>query len=132
MLKNPWFKVGFSPSKKNWFYLLRWKPFKNEEKCFYFHLLFVLKMFKFLPWLFGHVEKRFGLITKRSLISKFMTSQPDQQGIVIHILPNISQRKGSQTIKFGQLIEYHKSKIFFQRSCKKWARETSFRPLFAF
>ena len=34
--------------------------FKNDEKCFLFHLqlfLFVLEIFKFLSWLFGHVVK---------------------------------------------------------------------------
>ena len=35
-----------------------------------------------------------------------MISQPGLQTIVIHILPNISQSKGKQTMKFGQLIEY--------------------------
>ena len=29
------------------------KPFKNDEKWFLFHL----KIFTFLSWLFGHVEK---------------------------------------------------------------------------
>ena len=24
--------------QKSWFYLLKWKPFKNDEKCFLFHL----------------------------------------------------------------------------------------------
>ena len=32
------FKVGLSPSKKMSFYFLPWKPFKNDEKCFLFHL----------------------------------------------------------------------------------------------
>ena len=32
------FKVGLSPSKKNYFCLLQWKPFKNDGKCFLFHL----------------------------------------------------------------------------------------------
>ena len=35
-----------------------------------------------------------------------MTSQPGLKTIAIHILPNISQTKSSQTMKFGQLIEY--------------------------
>ena len=37
-----------------------WKPFKNDEKYFHFTLkaLFVLKIFKFLPWFFGYVLKR--------------------------------------------------------------------------
>ena len=36
-----------------------------------------------------------------------MTSQPGLQTIAIHILPIISQSKGNQTMKFGQLIEYN-------------------------
>ena len=45
---------------KNWFDLLYWKPFKNDQKCFFYFILeaqFILKMFKFLSWLFGHVGK---------------------------------------------------------------------------
>ena len=33
-----------------------------------------------------------------------MTSQPSLQTIAIAILPNISESKGNQTMKFGQLI----------------------------
>ena len=33
-------------------------------------------------------------------------SQPGLQTIAIHTLPNISQSKGNQTMKFGQ-IEYN-------------------------
>ena len=51
-----------------------------------------------------------------------MTSQSGQQTSTIHILPNISRSKGDQTMKFGQLIEYNKSNIFFQKSCRKWGR----------
>ena len=43
--------------------------------CFTSKALFVLKIFKFLPWLFGRVEN--GLIRKVGLVSNFMTSQPD-------------------------------------------------------
>ena len=32
------FKVGLSPFKKNFFHLLKWQPFKSDEKCFLFHL----------------------------------------------------------------------------------------------
>ena len=48
-----------------------------------------------------------------------MTSQPGLQTIAIHILPNISQRKGKQTMKFGQLIEYNKKNISLQKLYKK-------------
>ena len=40
-----------------------------------------------------------------------MTSQSGLQTMAINILPNISQSKDNQTLKFGQLIEYNK--IFF-------------------
>ena len=59
------------------------------------------------------------LIRKIRLTKKFMTSQPSQQTIVIHILTNISQSKGKQTMKFGQLIEYNKRNIFLQKLCGK-------------
>ena len=37
-----------------------WKPFKNDEKCFLFQLKssFVLKILKFLSWLFDDISKR--------------------------------------------------------------------------
>ena len=35
-----------------------------------------------------------------------MTSQPRKQTLAIHILPNISRRKGNQTVKFDKLIEH--------------------------
>ena len=43
-----------------------------------------------------------------------MTSQPALQTIAIHILLNISQSKGNQTMKFGQLIEYNKGNMFLK------------------
>ena len=35
-------------------------------------------------------------------------------------------------MKFSQLIEYNKRNIFIQKSFRKWGRETTFGPLFAF
>ena len=40
----------------------------------------------------------------------------------MHILPNISQRKNNQTVKFGQLIKYNKRNIFLQKSFEIEAR----------
>ena len=53
------FEVGPSHSKKMC-YLFHWKPFKMMKNSFYFILkaLFVLKIFKFLSWLFGHEGKK--------------------------------------------------------------------------
>ena len=59
-----------------------------------------------------------------------MTSKPGLQTIAIHMLPNISQFKDNQTMKFGQLTEYNKRNIFLQKLCEKWGSETSSRPLF--
>ena len=48
-----------------------------------------------------------------------MTSQPGSQAIAIHIFPNISQSKGNQTMKHGQLIEFNKRNYFLQKLCGK-------------
>ena len=48
-----------------------------------------------------------------------MTSQPGLQTIAIHVLPNISQSKDNQKMKFGQLIEYNNRHIFLQKLCRK-------------
>ena len=52
-----------------------------------------------------------------------MTSQPGGQTIAIHILANISQSKGNQEIKFGQLIEYNQKNIFLQKSSRQEAQK---------
>ena len=56
---------------------------------------------------------------KVRLSAKFMTSEPAQQTIPIHILSNISQSKDNQTMKLGQLKEYNKINIFLQKLCGK-------------
>ena len=104
-------KVGLSSSKKNGCCSIE-NPLIMMKNAFYFILksLFVLKIFKFLSRLFGHVGN--SLIRKIRLTSKFMTSLLGLQRIAIHIFPNISQSKGNQTMKFGELIEYNKRNIF--------------------
>ena len=61
-----------------------------------------------------------------------MMSQPGLETIAIQILPSISQSKGKQAIKFGQLVQYNKRNIFLQQLCGKWGKENSSRPLFIF
>ena len=46
----------------------------------------------------------------------------------MHILPNISRSKESQTIEFGQLIEYNKRNILLENSYTKCGGETIPRP----
>ena len=114
------FKVGLSSSKKIRVICLIESPLKIMKNAFYFILraLSVLKIFKFLSYLFWSFRKN-GLIRKIILTSKFMTSQPGLKTIAIQILPNISQSKGNQKMKFGQLIEYNKRNFFLQTLCRK-------------
>ena len=104
--------------KKNFICLIE-SPLNMIKNPFYLILKvrFVLKIFVFVTT-FWSCRKN-GLIRKIMLTSKFMTSQPGLQTIAIHILPNISQSKGNQTMKFGQLIEYNKRNIFLQKLCRK-------------
>ena len=107
--------------------------FKNDEKCFLFHLksscrpenidFFVLN----LRW-----SRKTGLIRKIRVMSKCMMWQPGEQAITINIFPNISLSKSNKTIKLGQLKEYNKRNIFIRKLCRKWDRETSSRPFFIF
>ena len=48
-----------------------------------------------------------------------MTSQPCQQTIVIHILPNTLRSEGNYTMKFGQLMECNMRNIFLEKSYAK-------------
>ena len=52
-----------------------------------------------------------------------MTSQPGQQAIAIHILPNISRSKDNQTLKFGQLIECNMTKCGGETSPRSFSEK---------
>ena len=41
--------------------------------------------------------------------------------IILYILPNISQSKDNQTVKFGQVIEYNKRNIFIKNHAQNEA-----------
>ena len=102
------------------------------KNALYFTLkpLFVLKIFKFLSWLFKSCSKN-GSIRKTRLISKLWRQNLVKRQLQ-YTLPNISWSKGNQTMTYGQLIGYKKRNVFLQKSCKKWGRETSPRLLFVF
>ena len=57
-----------------------------------------------------------------------MMSHPVLQTIAIQILLDISRSKGSQTMKFVQLIECNMRNIFLEKSYTKCGAETSPRP----
>ena len=85
-------------------------------------LLFVLKIFKFLPWVFDHVEKWLDLKDKVDFkIYDIITW--DTNNCNTEILLNISRREGKQTMKFGQLIEYDTINIFLGKPCTKCGGE---------
>ena len=69
-----------------------WKPFKNDQKCFLFQLKssFLSQDIKVFALIFWSRIKKAWLKRLRS-ISNFMMSQPGQQTVLIHILPNISR-----------------------------------------
>ena len=95
------------------------------------HLKIIKNAFYFMFFPFS--LRKNGLIRRIRLISKFMTSQPGYNTtIIIHTLPNISQSKGNQKIKLGKAKEHNKRNIFFQKSFRKWGKETSSRPLSLF
>ena len=73
-----------------------------------------------------------GFIRKIRLISKFLTSQPAFQTIAIHILRNISQRKGNQTMKFGKVIEHKKNIIMQKKVMQKMKQGDFFHKSFCF
>ena len=68
--------------------------------------LFFVEIFKLLSSLFVNVQKTVWLESKVGF--KIYELTPGWQTMAIHILPNISQSKGNQTLKFGQVIEYNK------------------------
>ena len=70
-----------------------WKPFKNIKSAFYFMLktLFVLKIFEFFSWLYGHARKWLDKKTKVNF--KIYDVIDCKQTITIHKLPNISKSK---------------------------------------
>ena len=96
------------------------------KNAFYFtsKALFVLKIFKLLPWLSGHVAKR--LDKKDKVNFKFYDARAWlTNNSYNHILSNISRSKGNLTMKFGQLIECNMRNICFEKSYTKRGGETS-------
>ena len=102
------------------------------KNAFYFILkvLFVLKIFKFLFWLFGQVEKT--AFQKDEVNFKIYDVKIWLRKNYNTHIALMSRSENNQTMKFGKIIECKKKNIFLQNSCRKWGRETSPRPLFVF
>ena len=50
---------------------------------------------------------------------------PGKQTVALPILLNLSQSKGNQTLKFGQVMEYNKKNIFFENHAENEAEASS-------
>ena len=85
--------------------------------------LFVLKMFKFLSWLFGQAAKR--LDKKDKINFKFCDVTVWLTNNCNTLIAQYWRSKGNQTMKFGQLIECNLRNIFLEKSYTKCGRETS-------
>ena len=73
-----------------------------------------------------------GLIRKLWLNSKLMTTKTVKHIVIIHILPIYQEVKAPRQWNLICLMEDKLRNIFFQKSCRKWGRITSSRPLFFF
>ena len=103
--------VDFNLPKKLGFFCFNESPLKMIETAFYFTLLkalFVLKIFKFLPWLFWSSRKKAKVNFRVYDVIYWETSNNK------YIVPIISRSKSKQAIKFCQLLEYNMRNIFFK------------------
>ena len=102
-------------------------PLKMMKNAFYFtsKALSILKVFKFLSWLFGHIAEQ---VDNENKVNFKFCDVTAWLTIVLHILCNMSRIKGNQTMKFGQLIECNMRNIFLEKSYTKYGGETILRP----
>ena len=105
--------------RKSW----RWKPFKDDEKCFMFYLKnsFRFWVISMSFWISDHVGK---WLDKKAKVNFKIYDKLDKPN-TMNILPDISRRKGNQIIKYGQLIEHNIRIIFLEKSCTRYVGETS-------
>ena len=96
-----------------------------KKKAFNFtsKALFVLKMFKFLSWLFSHVAKRLHQKDKVNFEIYDVTAWLSNNCKTY--IAQYLRRKGNQTMKFARLIEYNMTNIFLEKSYTKCSGETS-------
>ena len=84
------------------------------KNAFYFSLkpLFVLKIFKFLSWLFDHREKLLDLKDKVDFnnydVRAWLTNNCNGH------IANITRSKGNQTMKIPELIEHDMRNVFLE------------------
>ena len=101
-------------------FLANESPLKVMKIVFYFIIkaLYVLKIVRFLSWIFGQVEKLFDQKDQVDLkiydVTTWETNNYNtHRGI--EYTQNISRSKGNQTKKSGQLIEHNMRNIFLEK-----------------
>ena len=107
-----------------------WKPFKNGEKCFLFHLKSFFCSQDILSFCRGFLVKTVWLERSGKLQNSWRHNLVYKQ--LRYPYCPVLQSKVNQTMKFGQLIEHNKRNNFLPKLFGKWDRETSSRPLFIF
>ena len=111
-------------------FLVTESPLKMMKNAFYFtsKALFILKIFKFLSWLFGLISKRLDLKDQISFkfydVTAWLTDSCNTHNAQYRV------KKGNQTMKFGHLVECNMRNIILEKSYTKCGGETSPRPFF--
>ena len=75
-----------------------------------------IKIYKFLFWLFVHLQKQ---LDRRDLVGFKISDITTWLTNNCNTLPSISRTRGYQTIQFIQLIEYNLRNIFLKKSYTK-------------
>ena len=119
-------KSGSHLPKKKYVICFIESSLKMTNFFFVLKSLFVVKIFKFLSWLFGHVEKTAWLDFKIHDVTTWLRNNWN-----IHIAQYVI-KYSNKTMKLGQLIDYNKRNNFLHKLYRKWGREASSRPLFIF
>ena len=84
-------KARLSPSKKKLVYLFQRKPFKNDEKCFFFFHFKSYSLSEYSNFCLEYlVIRKYHLIRKVRLFPMFMASQPDYNKQLQYIFYPIS------------------------------------------
>ena len=136
--------------QKKMYYFLLWKPFKNDEKCFLFHLQGFFRPQNIYVFVMTFWSCRKKDLMKKMSACYYHVTYEFQSESTVYSLPECQRTSCSKQapyLKFkwqqrdsnpqplssrkpGQLIEYKKRNFFLQKLFRKWSRETSSRPLY--
>ena len=115
-------KTDFHLPKKVAFNLSQLKPFKNDEKCFSFHVGNPFSSWDIYIFVVTFCHEGKQLDKKTRVNSKIYDNTSAKQIITIRILSNSSGSKGNKSMKFGKLIEFNMRNNFFQKIVLKMWR----------